>query len=72
MQYQEATLRQLSPAALAVLGSMEMAYVKRMEEDGSVMYGIFSADGQKLGEEQSAEVALVIARQNDFEAYLVS
>ncbi len=72
MQYQEATLRQLSPAALAVLGSMEMAYVKRMEEDGSVTYGIFSADGQKLGEEQSAEVALVIARQNDFEAYLVS
>ncbi|MFT6558174.1 MULTISPECIES: hypothetical protein [Sneathiella] len=72
MQYQEATLRQLSPAALAVLGSMEMAYIRKIEEDGNVVYGIFSADGQKLGEEQSEDVALVIARQNDFDAYMVS
>jgi len=72
MQYQEATLRQLSEDALAVLGSMEMAYIRKIEEEGTISYGIFSADGQKLGEEQSEEVALVIARQNEFDAYLVS
>ncbi|MBL4907675.1 MAG: hypothetical protein JKX94_09520 [Sneathiella sp.] len=72
MQYQEATLRQLSPAALAVLGSMEMAYVRQEEEEGSIIYAIYSADGHRLGEEDSPEVALVIARQNDLDAYLVS
>jgi|GEM_PF-3811864 len=71
MQYQEATLRQLSPAALAVLGSMEMAYIRKEVEDGSEKYVIYSADGHRLGEEDNADVALVIARQNDFDAYLV-
>ncbi len=71
MQYQEATLRQLSPAALAMLGSMEMAYIRKEEEDGNAVYVIYSADGQRLGEEDSPEVALVIARQNELDAYLV-
>ena len=71
MQYQEATLRQISPAALAVLGSMEMAYIREIEEDGVTLYAIYSADGQRLGEEDSAEVAAVIARQNDLDAFLV-
>ena len=48
MQYQEATLRQISPAALAVLGSMEMAYIREIEEDGMTLYAIYSADGQRL------------------------
>jgi hypothetical protein len=72
MQYQEATLRQISPAALAVLGSMDTAYVRQIEEDGNTLFAIYSADGQRLGEEDSAEVALVIARQNDLDAFLVS
>ncbi len=72
MQYQEATLRQISPAALAVLGSMDTAYVRKVEEDGETIFAIYSADGQRLGEEDSAEVALVIARQNDLDAFLVS
>ncbi len=71
MQYQEATLRQISPAALAVLGSMDTAYVRRVEEEGTVLYAIYSADGQRLGEEESPEVALVIAKQNDLDAFLV-
>lgn len=72
MQYQEATLRQLSPAAFGMLGSMDMAYIRAFEEDGSAVYGIFAANGEKLGEENSAAVALVVARQNDFEAFLVN
>jgi hypothetical protein len=72
MQYQEATLRQISPAALAVLGSMEMAYIREIEEEGELIFAIYSADGQRLGEEDSAEVAMVIARQNDLDAFLVS
>lgn len=71
MQYQETTLRQLSPAALGMLGSMEMAYIRKEQEDGTAVYVIYSADGQRLGEEDSPEVALVIARQNDLDAYLV-
>ncbi|MBE7636125.1 hypothetical protein GUA87_04665 [Sneathiella sp. P13V-1] len=72
MQYQEATLRQISPAALAVLGSMEMAYIREVEEEGMTLYAIYSADGQRLGEEETPEIAMVVARQNDLDAFLVS
>ncbi|WP_340148796.1 hypothetical protein [uncultured Sneathiella sp.] len=72
MQYQESTLRHLSPAAFGMLGSMDMAYVRAIEEDGAVKYQIFAANGQQLGEEKSANAALVVARQNDFEAFLVN
>ena len=72
MQYQEATLRHLSPAAFGMLGSMDMAYVRSVEEDGKVVFRIFAANGQQLGEESSPEAALVVARQNDFEAFLVN
>ncbi|MCF8466058.1 MAG: DUF1150 domain-containing protein [Sneathiella sp.] len=72
MQYQEATLRHLSPAAFGMLGSMDMAYIRAVKEGGTVIYRIFAANGQKLGEEKTAETALVVARQNDFEAFLVN
>ncbi len=72
MQYQEATLRQISPAALAVLGSMEMAYIREVEEEGMTLYAIYSADGQRLGEEETPEIAMVVARQNDLDAFVVS
>ncbi len=55
-----------------MLGSMDMAYVRAIEEDGAVKYQIFAANGQQLGEEKSANAALVVARQNDFEAFLVN
>ncbi|WP_373088594.1 hypothetical protein [Sneathiella sp.] len=72
MQYQETTLRQLSPSAFGMLGSMDMAYIRAIEEDGKTVYGIFAANGQKLGQETSPETALVVARQNDFEGFLVN
>ena len=72
MQYQEATLRQISPAALAVLGSMEMAYIREVEEEGMTLYAIYSADGQRLGEEETPEIDMVVARQNDLDAFVVS
>jgi hypothetical protein len=72
MQYQEATLRQMSSAAFGMLGSMDMAYIRKVEEDGEVIYAIFAANGEKLGNESSADTALVVARQNDFEAFLVN
>ncbi|TNE33579.1 MAG: hypothetical protein EP348_12565 [Alphaproteobacteria bacterium] len=73
MQYQETTLRQLSPAAFGMLGSMDMAYVRAVEdEDGRIVYGIFAANGQQMGSEDTADVALVVARQNEFEAFLVN
>ena len=72
MQYQEATLRQISTAALAVLGSMEMAYIREVEEEGMTLYAIYSADGQRLGEEETPEIAMVVARQNDLDAFVVS
>lgn len=72
MQYQEATLRHLSPAAFGMLGSMDMAYVRPVTEKGTVLFRIFAANGQRLGEEKTAASALVVARQNDFEAFLVN
>jgi hypothetical protein len=72
MQYQETTLRQLSPAAFGMLGSMDMAYIRTVEENGEIVFGIFAANGEKLGEETSADLALVVARQNDFDAFLVN
>ncbi|GLQ04986.1 hypothetical protein [Sneathiella chinensis] len=72
MQYQQTVLRQISPAALAVLGSMDMAYIRKVEEDGTELYAIFSADGHRLGEEESIEVAQIVSRQNDLEAFLVN
>jgi len=72
MQYQEATLRQMSSAAFGMLGSMDMAYIRAFEDEGDIVYGIFAANGEKLGEESSADIALVVARQNDFEAFLVN
>lgn len=72
MLYQEATLRHLSPAAFGMLGSMDMAYVRPVTENGAVIYRIFAANGQRLGEEKTAAAALVVARQNDFEAFLVN
>ena len=72
MQYQETTLRQMSSAAFGMLGSMDMAYIRKVEVDGEVIYGIFAANGEKLGDESSADIALVVARQNDFKAFLVN
>ncbi|MCR9212940.1 MAG: hypothetical protein NXI13_04430 [Proteobacteria bacterium] len=72
MQYQEATLRQLSPAAFGMLGSMDMAYIRAIKTEDEISYGIFAGNGEKLGEEKSADLALVVARQNDFEAFLIN
>lgn len=72
MQYQEATLRQLSPAAFGMLGSMDMAYIREIQTDDKISFGIFAGNGEQLGEEKSAELALVVARQNDFEAFLIN
>ena len=50
MQYQESTLRHLSPAAFGMLGSMDMAYVRAVEENGAVTYQIFAANGSSASE----------------------
>ncbi|MEH6545455.1 MAG: hypothetical protein V7701_03450 [Sneathiella sp.] len=72
MQYQETTLRQMSSAAFGMLGSMDIAYIRKVEDEGDITYGIFAANGEKLGDESSADIAMVVARQNDFEAFLVN
>lgn len=73
MQYQTSVLRQLTPEALAILGSMEMAYIRSVKDHrGQKKYGIFSADGQKLGDEETPELAMIIAKQNDFQPFLVN
>lgn len=72
MVYHESMLRHLSPAAFGMLGAMDMAYVRPVKENGIVRYRIFAANGQFLGEERDAAVALVVARQNGYEAHLVN
>ncbi len=73
MQFQTSVLRQLQPEALGILGSMEMAYIKSVKDHkGTEKFSIFSADGQKLGDEESSDLAVVVAKQNDFLPFLVN
>lgn len=73
MQFQQSVLRQITPEALAILGSMEMAYIRSVKDHrGQQKFAIYSADGQKLGEEDDSDIAMVVARQNDFQPFLVN
>jgi len=47
------------------LGLDEIAYVKKIVEDGKNIFGIFAADGEQIGISSEFELARAIAIQND-------
>ena len=53
------------------LGVQHMAFVKKVEEGGSVQWAIFAADGTPIGIAPSRDVAFAAVRQHDLEPYSV-
>jgi hypothetical protein len=60
-------LRDLTPAALAVLGLPYLAYVKPVTVNGVAAYAVHTADGDRLGVLADRDVAFAAARQHDLE-----
>ena len=47
------------------LGLDEIAYVKQIVDDGENIFGIFAADGEKIGMAPEFELARAMVIQND-------
>ena len=60
-------LRAISPNDLAQLGLQWVAYIKPVEVDGGMAFGIFSADGKQLAIVPTKDSAIAAARENDLE-----
>jgi len=60
-------LRSITTSDLAQLGMQWVAYIKPVEIDGTVAFGIFAADGKQLAIVPTRDSAIVTARQNDLE-----
>jgi len=56
---------------LAAWGMEDVAYVKPVDVDGGVAYGIFAADGTELTTVENRDEAFVTIRQNELEALSV-
>jgi hypothetical protein len=60
-------IRQLSARELALLGIQDVAYIKRVEIDGSAGYAVHAADGTQIAVLAEREVAFATVRQHDLE-----
>jgi hypothetical protein len=54
-----------STSDLIYLGLDELAYVKQIVENGENIFGIFAADGEKIGVAPEFELARAMAIQSD-------
>ena len=54
-----------SSGDLIYLGLDEIAYVKKIVDDGENIFGIFAADGEKIGIAPEIELARAMVIQND-------
>ena len=57
----------LTAQDFAAMGSQNLAFVRPVEEGGSIQWGIFSADGTPIGLAPSRDVAFAAVRQHDLE-----
>ena len=64
MQYIEG-LRELSARELGLLGMNDVAYVKRVMEDGVEAFAVHAADGARIAVLSSRDLAFAVVRQND-------
>jgi hypothetical protein len=60
-------LRRLSVNELASLGINYVAYVRPVTVEGVQAFGIFGADGQRLGVMERRDLAYAAIRENDLE-----
>jgi len=66
MQYIEG-MRQLSARELVMLGMNDVAYVKRVIEDGTEVFAVHAADGTRMAVIPNRDLAFAVVRQNDME-----
>jgi len=66
MQYIEG-IRQLSARELGMLGMNDVAYVKRVVEEGKEAFAVYAADGTRMAVLADRNLALAAVRQNDME-----
>ena len=63
----ELDIRKITPEALGMLGTPQIAYVRPIEVEGNRVIGIFAANGQQIGLSPDREQAFVAVRQHDME-----
>jgi hypothetical protein len=66
MQFIEG-LRQLSARELGLLGMNDVAYIKRIVDDGTEAFAVHAADGTRIAVMADRDLAFVVVRQNDME-----
>ena len=66
MQYIEG-IRELSARELGMLGMNDVAYVKRVVEDGTEGFAVHAADGTRMAVLADRNLAMAAVRQNDME-----
>jgi hypothetical protein len=66
MQYTEG-IRQLSARELGMLGMNDVAYVKRVVEEGKEAFAVHAADGTRMAVVPNRDLAFAAVRQNDME-----
>ncbi|HLI10914.1 MAG TPA: DUF1150 family protein [Alphaproteobacteria bacterium] len=60
-------LRHLTSQELHALGIQDIAYVKKITEDGVTAFAVHAADGTRLGVMATRELAFAALRQHDLE-----
>jgi hypothetical protein len=60
-------IRRMSPRELAFLGIQDIAYVRRVEINGSAAYAVHAADGSQIAVLADRSVAFATVRQHDLE-----
>jgi hypothetical protein len=60
-------MRQMSTRELAFFGIEDIAYIKRVEIDGSAAYAVHAADGTQIAVLSERDLAFATVRQHDLE-----
>jgi len=60
-------IRQLSARELGLLGINDVAYIKRIVDDGNEGFAVHAADGTRIAVLANRDLAFLMVRQNDME-----
>ena len=66
MQYVE-SIKQLSARELGLLGMNDVAYIKRVVDNGTEAFAVHAADGARIAVLANRDLAFAVVRQNDME-----
>lgn len=61
------SIRQMSRQELAVFGMQDLAYIKRVQVDGTIAYAVHAADGTEIAVLGDRDLAFATVRQHDIE-----